>query len=248
MNESDELTRRLSELVATPPMEPDIEAAVRRGARRRRFRNLVAMTGAATVLAAGVTIGAHLLPTPARTGGGTLSVVQPAAPRSTGVSTPAPTPSSTPTSARRHVWTKGQTVPFTPVLTGSHVAVGKQCVNFRLEDGTYLNGGPCFVPGNTPVRGARAGDAQQAAAIGFTDGVATAIAEDAYYHLVSGLAPAGTGDIIVRGNLGEVRTHPLPVPGTTIRAWVVPDTGVASNPDPQPTAPVPYTPDYIIAE
>lgn len=58
MNESDELTRRLSELVATPPMEPDIEAAVRRGARRRRFRKLVAMTGAATVLAAGVTIGA----------------------------------------------------------------------------------------------------------------------------------------------------------------------------------------------
>lgn len=121
--------------------------------------------------------------------------------------------------------------------------------HFRLEDGTYLNGGPCFVPGNTPVRGAGAGDAQQAAASGFIDGVATnGYSIDSYYGLLSGIAPAGTGDIMVRGDIGKVRTHPLRVPGTTIRAWVVPAIGVASDPGPRPTAPVPYTPDSIIAE
>lgn len=240
---TDEIRSRLAELVAAPPPAPDINAALLRGRARRRQRRVAAVAGSAAILSIGTVVGASLLhPAPRRA---ELVVATSSSPSPSR----APSPSARPVARPRPTWTKGQIVPFRPVLTGSHIGLGLVYVNFRLADGHYLNGGPGFTAGGTPNNGPGPGTAEQAAEMGFSNGVATAWGYNSYDQVLSGLAPAGTGDIIVRGDIGSVRTHPLPVPGTKIRAWVVPAVGVISTAGmPQDDAPAPYKPDWIIAQ
>lgn len=248
----EEITRRLAELVATSPAAPDISAAMARGKARRRNRRAAALAGTAAAVGLGSILGVGVLH-PASRGGelvitGSGSSPQPSAPASTHAVVRTP-PSPKPSLPPRPRWTKGQVVPFTLVLAGSHLEPKLEMVNWRMADGRYLNGGPDFVPGNTPQYVTGPGDAEQQAEIGFSNGVATAISVDSYYQVVYGIAPAGTGDIIVRGDIGSVRTHPLPVPGTNIRAWVVPAVGVVSPAAMLPaTSPPTWRPDWIIAQ
>lgn len=243
MIETDEIRSRLAELVAAPPTAPDVNTALLRGRARRRQHRVAAAVGTAAIVTIGTVAGANLLhpaPRSAELVVATSSSLSPA---------PAPAPSARPVARPRPMWTKGQAVPFRPVLTGSHIGLGLVYVNFRLADGHYLNGGPGFTAGGTPNHGAGPGTAEQAAEIGFSNGVATAWGYNSYDQVLSGLAPAGTGDITVRGDIGSVRTHPLPVPGTNIRAWAVPAVGVVSTAGiPQDSEPAPYKPDWIIAQ
>lgn len=249
MIDTDPVIEHLRQLAAEPVGNINLDEVVRRGRSRRRIRHVLRAvmatgTAGAVAVAAFALSGAQsgtgthavvaaspaplpsLLPSPSASvpiGQGTLPYGAP-----TGIDTYRGNPdvANDPTqfAPDGHRWTKGDVIPFHVELLTCAMCNGQTELHFVLANGGQIQSGLGFVPGHAPHPGAQPGNADEAAAVFYSDG--TALIAGTYGDIAYGIVPAGVTHVIAKGNLGEVYTNTIAIPGVDIRAFVVPSDGV----------------------